>query len=331
VPANPQRCVQVLAFDLSRLVGYLNGIAYAQAALNHTRVQWRPDQDFANSRVLSSVYSLLGYTPPGTAEVAQDVGRIEEDRKRLLAKYWTVSLHKLSHGPLTLLHYLNAMDEVKQGATDGLKDIFRDVGSLNSDIADATHDAVVRLADIRLASSLFVLSTTAVVGIGLTAVGAAGTAFQLAAVSTGYQVIGNFARSIQEAHSAKAIVFKTGGPVRDRVLEQGGDKLAGNVEKAAEKRLEQASETIEAAERQVAQLAQQLKRKIGNSAKSAKLARKLGRQTEALGAGMQTAKNAGRVMKTAKFTGGVVLPLVFLAHDLYEAVEEYRSDVGAGE
>ena len=156
-------------------------------------------------------------------------------------------------------------------------------------------------------------------------------AFDLAMVSTAYQVIGNFARSMAEAKSAKAIAIKTSEPIRDELLEKGGDKLAKTAEEAAEKRLDTASEVIDKAEREIASLAQQLKRKLGNSGKTAKLSRRLARDTEALRGSLQASKSASRVIKAAKFTGGVGLPLVFLAHDLYEAVEEYMADVGSPE
>ena len=97
---------------------------------------------------------FLGYTPPGTAEVAQNVAAIEDDRSRLLVHYWHAALHKPASDPLPLVTYLHALDSVGSSATDGVRGVFRDAGRLNSDIADATHEAIVQLADIRLGSSL---------------------------------------------------------------------------------------------------------------------------------------------------------------------------------
>jgi hypothetical protein len=325
----PPRRIQIVAFDLVRVIQFLNSVAYAQAALNHTRLQWRPDQDFAKSRVFRSVYSALGYTPPGTVEIAQDVGRIDSDRAQLLAQHWHATLNKIVCGPVPLLAYLRSMEDVKDYASKATREVFRDAGQINSEIAGATHEAIERLARIRLASTLFILPTAVGAGIGAAAVGAAGLALDLGVVSASYQVIGSFARSVQEAHSAKAIAIQTGKPAAEYAVDKGYEVVEDKVKKAAEKRLEKAEPLIKQGERDIAKLAQQLKQKTSTK-KIAKLGRQLERKTDALSGPLQQSKNATRAIRVAE-TAGVVLQLAFLAYDLYEAVEEFKQDTRAGE
>lgn len=329
MPAEPSAKIRIVAFDLVRLIGFLNSVAYAQAALNHTKLQWRPDQDFAKSRVFSALYSALGYTPPGTAEIAQDTSRIDNDRAHLLAQHWHTTITKIACGPAPLLAYLRSMEEVKEYASKATREVFRDAGQINSEIAGTTHEAIERLAKIRLASTLFILPTAVAVGIGAAAVGAAGLALDVGAVSASYQVIGSFARTVQEAHGAKAIAIQTGKPAGEYAADRLYDVAADKVKGAAEKQLEKAEPLIKQGERDIAHLARQLKDKTSTK-KVAKLGRQLERKTDTLRGSLQQSKNATRTIRAAQ-TVGVVLQLAFLAYDLYEAVNEYKEDTGTGE
>jgi hypothetical protein len=318
--------IRIVALDLSRLISFLNSVAYAQAALNHTKTLWRPDQSFSQSKAFSAIYSALGYTSPGTVEVTQDVGLIERDRARLLHQHWHAALLKMAHGPPSLFTYLKAMEDVKDYATQSTRGTFRDAARINSEIAGETHKAIERLAKIRLASTLIILPTAVGVGIGATAAGAVGLAFQLGLVSTSYQVIGSFARSVQEAHSARAIAVNTGKPIAEYAADKSYEAVEEAAKKAAENRLEKASVIIAGAKREIGQLSGELGRKISTS-KIAKISRKIERNAAELRVATTRSRIITDGMKSMK-DAGAVLQLVFLAYDLHEAVEEYRKDIG---
>ncbi len=82
----PHRHFRIAAFDLRRIYHFINSVAYAQAAQNHTKLSW---QAYKDSAVLNAIYFVMYWKgAPGTVEVSQDTQLIEARRSVLMRHYW---------------------------------------------------------------------------------------------------------------------------------------------------------------------------------------------------------------------------------------------------
>ena len=322
----PHRHFRIAAFDLRRIYHFINSVAYAQAAQNHTELSW---QAYKDSAVLNAIYFVMYWKgAPGTVEVSQDTQLIESRRSVLMRHYWNTSLGKFHHGPHALITYLEALDKVKQASIESLQETFRDANKLNSEIGDATHTGIKWLAGIKLGSTAFI----AVASGGLTLSGGA-AAVSAGYVAAGYSVLGTFAKDMASAKHADIIaldISKEAGKVAGQEkISQIAEKSALKLELNAQTRLAREGALIASAEVKIKQLSQEIARKTSSS-KIAKLGRQMDYVEAERASAQAAAANAQRLGQLAHLAGKA-LPIVFAAHDVMEALREYHEDIGAPE
>ena len=154
------------------------------------------------------------------------------------------------------------------------------------------------------------------VGLTFAGVSSAATAGWIA---FGYSVSKSLAKDLAEAKSAGVMAFEVSKEnIPKDVIKRAGDIGAEKVADVMEERIERRGDLIEQAEQRIAQLSRQLHRKVSTS-KIAKLNRRIGRAE----AGADASKNAITKAQIGKI-GARSLQVVFAAHDIYEAWEDFE-------
>jgi hypothetical protein len=322
----PHRPCRIAAFNLNRIYHFVNSVAYAQAAQNHTKLYWHT---YDQNVVINAIYSVMFWKDaPGTVEVSQNSQLIEGRRSDLMRHYWTTSLGRLQQGPLALITYLETLDEIKQVSIGSLRETFRDANKLNSQIGEDTQTGIEWLSAIKLSSTVFIAAASG----GLTLSGGA-AAVSASYVSAGYSVLGTFAKDMASAKHADVMaidISKQAAKVAGQEkISQTAERSAQKLEKNAETRIARESGLMREAEARINLLSREIARKTSSS-KIAKLGRKIGYAEGERAFAQAATVNAQRIVQFAHLAGKA-LPIVFLAHDVMEGFEEFHKDIGSQE
>jgi hypothetical protein len=307
----PVAHAKVAIFNLKRLIGCLNSVAYARAATIGTSMQY---QNFSENGVMNALISACT-GEPGIADINQNTIAIEHQRKQFARNYLQTALNKAHDDPSDFLAYLNHLEKVKEQNLALLQQTFQQAAAVNAGIDHSLTIAIDVLAATKAASTIAI----AVTPVGLTFAGAEASLIATASgVAFVYSVTKGFAKNLAEGKDAKVIAFDTGKEVAKEGFGRGADKVK---EKAAEKLAEHA-DLIKEAEDKIGELTTKLARKV-SSKKIAKLNRQIGRAEQTLS---EATNLAGKARLAGYAAKGV--PVVFAAMDVWEAIDDLQKDVG---
>ena len=310
---------KIAAFSLRRTAGLLNSAAYAQAARKHSSLGY---ERFSTNSIMNAITAaitgefglaevLTGQS--GYAEVKQNVRTIEAEQRKLYGELLNSAVQAIHRGPAPFVSYLKAVSENRDQDLRAVRELFRRAAKIDSRIAGNLGSAVRACAAVQFGSTIVL----AVTPVGLTFAGAS-TAFGVGMIGFGYSVTKTLVKDIDEAKHAGLIAFDLDKDVGKKIGDLKADKA---VEKAVE-RIETQTEVIEQAQQKLNSLSQIIERKV-STRKLAKLGRQVAR-TE------QTAANAERAIRMAKYGkfAGRALQVVFAAHDVYEGWEDFEKAWG---
>jgi hypothetical protein len=246
----------------------------------------------------------------GFAEVQQNIGAIEVERRKICDDLLTSAAKAIHLGPAAFVDFLKAVNRDRDGDLRAVQDLFRKAVNIDNRISGNLDTAIKACAVAQFGSTIFL----AVTPVGLTLAGAS-TAFGAGMVGFGYSVTKTLVKDVNEAKHAGLIAFDVDKDVGKKFGDLKADRA---VEKAAE-RIETQTEMIEQAERELNALSRSIERRV-SSRKLAKLERQVVR-TE------QTVANAQRAITLAKYGkyAGRALQIVFAAHDVYEGWEDFET------
>lgn len=342
----PARSMKVICYDFAAIIVFFRSVALAVAIQRTTSIEWVAYRD---STALNIAYALMPWKEgPGFAEVNQgtrhQIERMTDDLQLDFLRVWLKRIHE--GGPAAGNKYVNTMEHVRDDARKAVSDLFRDARIVNDMVINQTNQVIKDLATVKLTAQIGVAVIGAVVGVSFVVAaaagaggaasagagvsfivgnaGASGTAFAGAGLahSISHSVINNWESGVgAEAceimwESAKAGVSEGLGTLANSQLAKA---LAGTTR--TEAKLAQLQADIA---RHSAALARKSTRGAARTSAGAALARKQGMQTTEQAAGQGFARNAGRAT-----LGGMVVPVVFAAWDINDALNDYSQTVGS--
>jgi hypothetical protein len=307
---------KVAVFNLRRLIGCLNSVAYARAATIGTSMQY---QNFSESGVMNALISACT-GQPGIADINQNTVAIEHQRKQFAKSYLQTALNKAHDDPSDFLAYLNHLEKVKEQNLAMLRQTFQQAAAVNSGIDHSLTIAIDVLAATKAASTIAI----AVTPVGLTFAGAEASLIATASgVAFVYSIGKGIAKNLGEAKDVKVIAFDAGKDFAKEAGKEGISRVADKVKEHAAEKLAEHTDLITEAEQKIDELTVKLARKV-SSKKIAKLNRQIGRAEEALSEAKTMASKA-RLTGIAASRG---VPVVFAAMDIWEAIDDLQKDVG---
>lgn len=311
--------VPVAVLDLRALIGFLRSVALSIEIQANTHVEWKK---FTDSTALNVAYALLPWKEaPGTAELTQDWRRIRQNTQQRTESMLRTFLDRLhSSGPMSAALYVEQMEKLGAGARRAIHELFADAQNINLQVAGQAGQAARNLAVVQFGCTVLLAATGCYVALGgavpAVMVGSM-TPMQMTAgvgvTNLAYNITGALVKDAVSWKSAKVIAIETG---KDR----GGGAATTwllSRETAAARELGAQQTILDTAEANVARYTEKLGGKLGE-ARRARYARGLARSTttaEAARARMALGRTAGVTAKAA----GKAIPVVFLAHDLYNA------------
>ena len=169
---------QVACYDLPTVSRFFRSVALSVAFEKYTKSEWVQAE---GSPVIDAIYSVMFWkTPPGTVEIRQPVAIIESTTNVLHEKYLSTWVRKMhTGGPVVAYDYVDQMAKVRQGAADGLSQLFRDASQINHGISGETANAIRTLARIKLVGDVGVIGLGAYISIATGGAGAVLLGFTL--------------------------------------------------------------------------------------------------------------------------------------------------------
>lgn len=337
--------IAAVCYDFQAISRFLRSVATAQALQQTTRTEW---VEYTDSAVLNGIYTMLFWkTPPGTVEIRsadprQLQGRINDMHKR----YVDAWLRKVcNEGPLSADKYIKDMEKAKESAKDSLRELYRDVGAINSEIVGATKETIQTLARIKLGAAVGVAAISGVVGVqfamaamggaaagggvSLMGMAAGGNAGTFGAVGFANSLTHAMIKSYEQAPSATAVAINldTGKELLKYAASEGGGKAAEFFYKDAARNAEHAQQIIRSAQGVIRQQSERLAQQTLKAAAQRKAHSMIG------GATRQVATQAARQQASLARAGvaraaGVGVPVVFAALDVIDAWGDYRATMG---
>lgn len=318
----------VACFDLVDTLHFLWSVAQARAVQEQTRLIWVPYRD---SAVLNAIYSVLrSYGEPGTAEVTQNTAGIAELTDKYfteLAKQFLTRAVDDSH-PLSLARWMEVQRDVRDYALRSVQEVYRDAGTINSEIAEGTRRGIQRLATIKLGSTIALTGMSCAIGMGWVSGLARAQVLIAGGTKLGYGLAGDVIKEWGEHPSANAIaVGAVKGGTRELLMygaEEGGKHVAEKGVQATTAWAVRYLPSLKAANAQVLRYSELVGHRLGKRKMSIALRRLSAARAEstAVHAGARTAIRAVKAAKLAQKS----VPLVFAAYDIYEAFREYEEE-----
>jgi hypothetical protein len=309
--------VAVACMDLKHLTGYFRSIGLAIAIQGNTRAEWK---DYDESTVLNIAYALLPWKQkPGTVEVVQNWAKIRQAADERGHKLLHTFLDKLgTSGPATAFTYAAQMQGVKQQALESTRDLFKDVGEINREIAGMAGQGARNLATIQMGATLTLAGIGCALGVGAVAV-PFWTGVQATGIGLGYNIAGSFIKDGGQLSNAGAvaIAIETGKSGTGVGMDASKGVVKGTL--ASHGQANQAA--LEAAGKKVAELNRAIERK-----RSSKKIAKLTRQMEAPKSTAAQATRQLALNKNVALAGKAVskgVPIIFFAHDVMNAYSDW--------
>jgi hypothetical protein len=300
---------KVVTVDLRRMTGFINSVAYAQAAAIFTSIKI---DTFSPNAIMNAIAQATT-GQPGIADVEEDSKAIEAYQKRKSRELLTAALAKAAESPAAFQAYMRYLDADRQRNLVNLQNTYRSASQIDERNDISLSKTIDVLAAIKLVSTV----TLAVVPAGLLLRGAA-AATEAGIISFGYGILKDIAKDIAGAADAKVIAFD----VTKDLVKEGVSQATDKAGERAATRLTQQTELIATANQQIDALSMQLARKVSNS-KIAKLDRQIGRAQQVL----QQATKSAALNRGAMFAAKPLI-VVFAAQDVWEGIEEYKKDTG---
>lgn len=318
--------VTVACLDLQALSGFFRSIALCIEIQANTRMEWK---EYKDSTVLNIAYALMPWKgKPGTAEVTQNWDRIRQNTNGRSRDMLMSFLDKLSGGgPAAAAAYAEQMQGLRQYTQKAVQELFADAQQINREVAGTAGQAARNLAVIQFGCTVLLAATGCWVALGgaVPAVLTGGmTASQIGvgvgAVNLGYNVAGAFVKDAFSWKTAQTVAIEVG---KDRGGAAAAPWLENKITNAAREMSEQ-GQTLQEAEAKIAKMNQKLAGKLGD-ARRARYARGVTREAQVAAQAQGRIAQAGTA-RTLATVGAKAIPLVFLAHDLYNAAGDL-SDV----
>jgi len=316
--------VSVAVLDLQALAGFFRSVALQIEIQAGTRLEWK---EYRESTVLNITYALMPWKgKPGTAEITQDWDRIRRRTDERAVEMLLTFLERLFlQGPAAAASYVESMDELRQYSRRAVQDLFSDAQQINAGVAGTAGQAARNLAVIQFGCTVLLATTGCWVALGgaVPAVMMGGmTATQMAgavgAVNLSYNVAGALVKDGLSWKSAQAIGIELG---KEGFKGRADPWLANRATEAAREVGAQKA-ALEEAERKIAKMSDKLAGKLGAD-RRARYMRGVVRE----GAAAEAAR--AKMAQNAMMRGGAQLalkaiPIVYLAHDIYNAVGDLQ-------
>lgn len=339
MPASP---VPTICYDLRAISRFFRSCALSTAIQQTTHLQWVTYRD---SKVLNAVYTVLFWKePPGTAEVTQGTSaEINRLTDQLHERYLLAWVRKLAcEGPGSAQHYVAEMTSLRDYSRRATLEVYSDASQINAEVARETKAAIENLARIKLTAQVGVALIGGVAGIafvsaaaagaaggaGMTILGleagAGGTAF--AAAGTAHSVIHSVIKTWEGGGGAKVAAVST--DLGKSVASEGGGHWAGHGLEKALAGSERAEQIIRSAEGEIRKWSQKLAEGGLRKAAQRKGAGIVARQTanvQAQTAARQSFQKGAVTMARV----GKVIPVVFAAWDILDAVGDYNDTMNS--
>jgi hypothetical protein len=321
--------VTVACLDLQALSGFFRSVALCIEIQANTRLEWK---EYKDSTVLNIAYALMPWKgKPGTAEVSQNWTRIRQNTDGRSRDMLLTFLDKLSDGgPAAAAAYAEQMQGLRQYTQKAVQELFADANQINAMVAGTAGQAARNLAIIQFGCTVLLAATGCWVALGgaVPAVLTGGmTATQVAggvgAVNLGYNVVGAFVKDAFSWKTAQTVAIEVG---KDKGGGAAMPWLANQATNAARDMADQ-GRTLQEAEAKIAKMNQKMAGKLGD-ARRARYARGVARETQVAAQAQGRIAQAG-TMRTVATVGAKAIPIVFLAHDIYNAVGDLTSVLDA--
>lgn len=330
--------IPVICYDFTAVSRFFRSVAIAMALQRNTRLEWTTYRD---SSVLNGIYAVMFWKgAPGTAEIRTGSGfAVEQETEELHERFLLAWLKKLHEGgPEAANAYVSHMAEVREAARAAVDDVIRDAGSINSEVAGETHDAIVFLARVRLAATVGVAVIGGAAGIAFAAAAAGGgaaaagglTVFGLqagasagafSAVGLGYSVTGSVIKTWEDGPKAKIAAVSM--EVGKAAVSEAGGTMAQNAFDRALTEQARSKQIISSAEGQIRKHSERLAEEKLRQASLRKSRDIVERSTRQIAA---ESDNLARAGNAARHAGAAArgIPVVFAAIDIWDAFSDYR-------
>jgi hypothetical protein len=311
--------VTVAVFDLRAIIGFCKSAALWFEIQAGTRLEW---QEYRESTALNVLYALMPWKgAPGTVEVAQDWKRIQARAEQRALHMFCTFFDKLElSGPSAAGAYMFEMTVLRQSARHSVQELFNEAARINADAAGLAGQGARNLALIQFSATVLLAATGCWVALGgaVPAVMMGGmTSAQLAgtvgAINLGYNITGSLVKSASGWDKAMAIGIEVG---KEGFARTATPWLQSQQTEQA-RQIAHQSGIISAAEARIDALTEKLAGKLG-SKRRLRYTRGVAREGVAIAAAKESMKHAPLLEKAAAYSIKAI-PIVYLAHDLYNA------------
>lgn len=315
----PRPPIHVAVLRTSALVGYFRSMAMAIEILHGTRSHWK---EYRESTLLNFAYAMMPWkVGPGTMEVDQDWRLIEARTQILTANMLEKFFKKLESGPQTAYDYCVSQNALRMSATLAVRELLNASIQVNNDVAQKAEDGARNMARLQFACTLILAGTGCWLAMGGAVPALLATThvgLKATAVGLSYNVAGTLIKDGKSWGSAQAIAIEGS--------KSGGGEWLGTAEKSAQTRL---AETIATKSQQIAAT------EVNINRLNAEIARKTSRKKIIKLTAQRAAKQAGidrarqeigkATVHSARWTvASKAVPLLFLAHDVYQAWDDLQ-------
>ena len=294
----------VAAYDLKRMVGFANSVAYAKAAAIGTSVKL---EKFSDNTIMNAL--IMACTGEGGfAMPEQDVRQIESYRDRFARKFIADILDCSAKSPGDVAGHFKSLEQEKARALAEVQRYFDAARTINSTIDDRLRLSINTLSSVKAASCLFL----AWAPLGAAAVGGVALAATAGGISLVFSLTKSAAKNLAEGNSVGVIAWDEGKDLAKEGASRGTAQAAAHM-------------TVQE------QLFQEALGKVRNlSATLEKATRSKYRKSLERQIGKQQAKMAGTGMRAAAAPAARIaakgLPVVFAAMDTWDAITDFGNE-----
>lgn len=329
--------VPTVIFDYEVVNRFLRSVAASTALQRHTSMEW---VEYNDSTFLNAVYTLYFWKgKPGWVEVKQsDISRIRatiDQHHEMYMNQWVKRL--MERGPQAAYAYIKQLHQLRENARHAVAEIFRSAQKINSEVIGEVNSSIKKLAAIKLTAqigiavigagaALTIASGAAVVSVGgaSMSLGAGGTAFTAVGLGNSYalSLIKNWESSNNAVVAAVDIKTDVGKATTGAIADKAIDHYKG---KALEQ-ITKGDHLLKTGKGQIKAASKKMARQIVSKRRMAAYVSQRKAGQKVVERGMQQ-KAAGQATQGLLKTVGKAIPIVFAAHDIYNAFVDYNDTV----
>lgn len=320
---------RIVPFELGGTLDFLYSAAVIRAIAEGTSTQWKTYND---STALNVAYFVLPWKEkPGSMEVVTPTAKEAKQRaKDLFRDFVEKWLKTLPKGPEETAKYMASRQKVRNMDVERIEAIFRETRAVNAMVDGQLRTAIRTFAAVQLAGTVsvallscgltFVVASGATVVAGAAVGGGAAAPLIIAGVPTGYSIITSVIKEWDKVPTGNLVVVSTGKEGGKALTSEGMSKVAETMVQVAKEDQGLYGEMFEQAEKEIAVQSKRIARrgKVTERAAEKLAERKLKRKTAE--EGLKTAEKMGKAGRV----GGVAVPIVFCAWDIYEGVKDFK-------